>query len=229
MKFWGILFSTILLFTGCTQEKRPKEERVFFSVLIPQAVAGQSTRYIEGIQVFTSETNDSAVSAMIVNNPIRADREALIALAIENRTDKTIPLNWEQISFFHPKNIVKLLPIEEVCHYFSQPGHSKPVLGSSLFKEQLLKSGVISDKVTNDRESLLPSEKSIEKIYSGIKKDLCYVKLPHNTTLPPENVSVGFLVIVLPKENFKRKTNFMLKIPVAGDLHKLRYALQPID
>ena len=227
MKLWGVLFLSILLLTGCTGEKRPKEERVFFSVLIPKPVAKQSTRYIEGVQVFTSETNNSAVSAMIVNNPIRADREALIALAIQNRTDKTIPLNWKKISFFHPKNIVKMLPIDEVCHYFNQPGHSKPILGSHVFREQLLKYGVIHDQ--KDSKKPLPTEKSLAQVYNDIKKDLCFVRLPHNTTLAPNTTTVGFLVILLPKENFLRQTHFMLKIPVANDLHKLRYTLQPID
>ena len=220
---WLALF---LLFTGCSQQEKPKE-KIYFSVLVPRPVDGQSTAYVEGVQVFTSERPGSVVSAMVVNNPIRADREALIALAVTNKKERTVPLEWEKISFFHPKNAIRLLPVEEVCDYFSQPGHSKPILGSRLFEADLLRYGVIS-RDTNSSSGLRPTEKSLAKIYSGIRKDLCFVRLPHNASLAPNSTTVGFLVILLPKENFIRKTDFMLKIPVGEDLHKLRYRLQPI-
>jgi len=226
MRFWLLLFAVTLFMTSCSQEKQP-QEKIYFSVLVPKPERGQSTQYVQGIQVFTSKAPRSVVSAMVVNNPIRADREALIALAIENRTDHTMPLKWEEISFFHPKNIIKLLPIDEICDYFQQPGHSKPILGSKVFKEDLLKYGVVSDETGTKR--LLPTEQSLDNVYTGIQKDLCYVKLPHNTTLPPKSTTVGFLVILLPKENFTQQTNFMLTIPIGEDAHKLRYTLQPID
>lgn len=227
MKTRVVLLALLLFLTGCSQQERP-EEKIYFSVLVPHPVNGQSTSYVEGVQVFTSEHPGSVVSAMVVNNPIRADREALIALAIANKTEKTVPLDWEKITFFHPKNIIRLLPVEEVCDYFGQPGHSKPILGSRIFKRELLKYGVISEK-KGDASDLHPTERSLAKIYEGIRKDLCFVRLPHNTSLPPNSTTVGFLVILLPKENFIRKTDFMLKIPIGNDLHKLRYKLQPID
>ncbi|WP_300361400.1 hypothetical protein [Hydrogenimonas sp.] len=227
MKTRVVLLALLLFLTGCSQQERPKE-KIYFSVLVPQPVGTQSTAYVDRMQVFTSELPETVVSAMVVNNPIRADREALIALAIANKTDKTVPLDWEKISFFHPKNIIRMLPIEEVCHYFEQPGHSKPILGTKLFERELLRYGVVSDKESN-RSKLRPTEKSLAQIYSDIRKDLCFVRLPHNTALPPNSSTVGFLVILLPKENFIRKTDFMLKIPVGNDLHKLRYKLQPID
>ncbi|WP_201352778.1 hypothetical protein [Hydrogenimonas urashimensis] len=227
MKRWGFFFLTLLILTGCTQQQRPKE-KLYFSVLQAHPVQQQATHFVEGVQVFTSDLGGSVVSAMVVNNPIRGGREALIALAIANKTQKTVPLKWEEISFFNPKNVVKMLPIDEVCDYFHQPHHTKPILGSSVFRNDLLKFGVISEKVKNSKD-LKPTEKALADIYTGIKKDLCFVRLPHNTSLAPNSTTVGFLVILLPKENFVRRTDFMLKIPVGGDLHKLRYKLLPLD
>ncbi len=227
MKTRVVLLALLLFLTGCSQQERPKE-KIYFSVLVPQPVGTQSTAYVDRMQVFTSELPETVVSAMVVNNPIRADREALIALAIANKTDKTVPLDWEKISFFHPKNIIRMLPIEEVCHYFEQPGHSNPILGTTLLERERLHQGVVSDKESNGSK-LRCKDKSISDIATAVEEHGGDVRLPHNTALPPNSSTVGFLVILLPKENFIRKTDFMLKIPVGNDLHKLRYKLQPID
>jgi hypothetical protein len=188
---------------------------------------GQSTRFVEGVKVFTSHQPRSTVSAMVVNNPIRADKEAVIAVAIENKNDETIPLDWEKIVFFHPKNVIRMLPPDRICEYFEEPGHSKPVLGSKLFFKELKEAGVISDEPTPGVR-LPATEERLAYIFHNIKKDLCFVKLPHNKTLGPGEVTAGFLVIVLPGKHFDHTEHFMLKIPVGGELHKLRYALQPI-
>ncbi|WP_456450730.1 hypothetical protein [Hydrogenimonas sp.] len=228
MRTWAPLLLSLLFLAGCSAPEEAPKEKVRFSVLVPKAAEAQTTRFVERVKVVTSTLPRSRVSAMVVNNPIRADREAVIAVAIENRSGETLTLAWDDIVFFHPKNAITMLPPERICDYFEEPGHSKPVLGSKLFKEQMLAMGALSDEPTPAR-ALPPTEERLAYIYHNIKKDLCFVKLPHDKSLAPGEVAAGFLVIVLPKKHFLHEALFMLKIPVDGDLHKLRYALKPIQ
>ncbi|BBG66269.1 hypothetical protein NNO_1566 [Hydrogenimonas sp.] len=229
MKLWIALLLPILLFTGCN-EKTEKGKEFAFSVLIPQPAAGQSVHYIHGKQVFTSLSGDSAVSAMVINNPIMAGREAILAIAIENRTDGTIELKWDDITFFNPKNYIKLLPVSEIEEYFKKPNRCKPMLNAKAFRRELEKYGVFHDPALDtQKRELFPSEAALLDIFKEIKEDLCYTRLPNNTTLEQHKVTVGYMVILLPAENFERRMLFMLKIPAAGTLHKLRYALQPLQ
>jgi len=229
VKLWIALLLPILLFTGCN-EKTEKGKELTFSVLIPQPAAGQSVHYIHGKQVFTSLSGDSAVSAMVINNPIMAGREAILAIAIENRTDGTIELKWDDITFFNPKNYIKLLPVSEIEEYFKKPNRCKPMLNAKAFRSELEKYGVFHDPAQDtQKRELFQSEAALSDIFKEIKEDLCYTRLPNNTTLEPHKVTVGYMVILLPAENFERRMLFMLKIPAAGTLHKLRYALQPLQ
>ncbi|WP_456381556.1 hypothetical protein [Hydrogenimonas sp.] len=229
MKHWMTGLLLLLFLAGCTDEKKPLSE-VHFSVLIPQPTEEQTVRYAEEIQIFSSVIPaSSAVSAIVVNNPILSSKEAVIALAIENLSGKNIEIKWDKIRFFHPKNIIKLLPVGRVSNYFEQPDRCKPLLGREAFKEQLRKYGVLREKNTTEIASLGPAERALAEVYRDIKKDLCYTKLPNDTSLEPGRVTVGYLVIQLPKENFRQKTFFMLKIPIGGKLHKLRYLLQPME
>ncbi len=231
MKRWAtcIVVSILLIFTGCSQ-KESQESKPAFSILIAKPVEGQVAHFIDGRQAITSVSNASAVSAMIINNPILAGKDAVVAIAIENRGEGTIELKWDDISFFNPKNRVSLLPVSKIKDYFSKPNRCKPMLNASAFKEQMLKFGVVGKESSNTIESdLLPTEKALHEIFKEIKEDLCYTRLPNNTDLAPHNVTVGYMVIQLPKEHFGKKMMFMLKIPVAGREHKLRYALQPLE
>ncbi len=229
MKIWMPILLLALLFGGCG-EKKADSDRLIFSVLVPQPTAEQSIHYVSGKQVFTSVSGDSAVSAMVINNPILAGKEAIVAIAIENRTDKTIDLKWNDITFFNPKNYIKLLPVAEIEEYFRQPNRCKPLLNAKAFKEQLEKYGILHDPAddTNKRD-LFATESALLEIFKEIKEDLCYTRLPNNTTLDPHKTTVGYMVILLPEENFEKRMLFMLKVPVAGTIHKLRYALQPLE
>ena len=229
MKIWMPILLLALLFGGCG-EKKADSDRLIFSVLVPQPAAEQSIHYVSGKQVFTSVSGDSAVSAMVINNPILAGKEAIVAIAIENRTDETIDLKWDDITFFNPKNYIKLLPVAEIEEYFRQPNRCKPLLNAKAFKEQLEKYGILHDPAddTNKRD-LFATESALLEIFKEIKEDLCYTRLPNNTTLDPHKTTVGYMVILLPKENFEKRMLFMLKVPVAGTIHKLRYALQPLE
>ncbi|GEM_PF-1864167 len=231
MKRWAtcIVVSILFIFTGCSQ-KESQENRPAFSVLIAKPVDGQVAHFIDGKQAITSVSNTSAVSAMIINNPILAGKDAIVAIAIENRGESTIDLKWDDISFFNPKNRVTLLPVSKIKEYFSKPNRCKPMLNTSAFKDQMIEYGVISPPSANLTDSdLLATEKALHEIFREIKEDLCYTRLPNDTTLKPHEVTVGYMVIQLPKEHFGKKLMFMLKIPVAGKEHKLRYALQPLE
>ncbi|MCF6200705.1 MAG: hypothetical protein L3J42_01035 [Hydrogenimonas sp.] len=229
MKAWMTLFLALIFLTGCG-EKPTKSEKLHFSVLIPQAEPAQSLHYIDGKQVFTSPLEHSIVSAMVVNNPILAGKDAILAIAIENLSDETIELKWDDITFFNPKNYMKLLPISEIEEYFKKPNRCKPLLNSTIFRDQLLKYGVIQDPSADTPASeLTATESALHEIFKEIREDLCYTRLPNNTTLEPHKVTVGYMVVQLPEENFSKRMLFMLKIPVAGDTHKLRYALQPLE
>ena len=229
MKRWIPIFLLALFFTGCTK-KSSDSNKLIFSVLIPQPAAEQSIHYLSGKQVFTSVSGDSAVSAMVITNPILAGKEAIVAIAIENRTDKTIDLKWDDISFFNPKNYIKLLPVAEIEEYFKQPNRCKPLLNAKAFKGQLEKYGILHDPADDTKKrDLFPTESALLEIFKEIKEDLCYTRLPNNTTLDPHKTTVGYMVILLPEENFENRMLFMLKIPVAGTTHKLRYALQPLE
>ncbi len=226
-EIWAILLAALVLLTGCGEKEEPPKKHVAFSILVPQPVQGQHTSYTEGVEVFTSEANHSVASAMVVNHPIRSEGEAIVALAIENRSRNPIPLQWEKIEFFNPKNRIQLLSPGELCDYFKQPGHAKPVLGSGLFHKEMLAFGVIGQNEKGKKEE--PTTRKLAEVYRALRKDLCFVKLPRDTILAPGDVTVGFLVLVMPEKHFGHRTAFMLKIPVNGDLHKLRYTFQPLE
>ncbi|WP_457593462.1 hypothetical protein [Hydrogenimonas sp.] len=229
MKKWVVLLCFSLFFAGCTEEKSGSE-KLTFAVLIPQSASGQTIHYIDGKQVFTSVSDDSTVSAMVVNNPIPAGKDAIVAIAIENRGDEKIDLRWNDITFFNPKNYIKLLPVDQIEAYFKKPNRCKPLLNAKVFKDDLIKYGVIRDKSEDTKQGdLLATESALYAIFKEIKEDLCYTRLPNNTTLDPHKVTVGYMVIQLPAENFQHRMLFMLKIPTAKTTHKLRYALQPLE
>jgi hypothetical protein len=229
MRAWISVLALLLLFTGCSQQKSQKSEKIAFSVLIPKPADGQRVNFVEGMGIFTSTLPHSRVSAMVINNPIQADKEAVIAVAVENLGKNDVPMEWNKITFFHPKDIIKLLPINKTPDYFNQPERCKPLLGREIYKKQLLKYGVIAEGNTTTADALLPTEKVLAKVFSDIRKDICYAKIPENSTLHPGEVKVGYLVIEMPREHFIKNTLFMLKIPVADDVHKLRFALQPLE
>ena len=223
------LLLVALFFGGC-YEKEGSAEKLMFSVLVPQPVSGEYIHYIEGKQIFSSVSEDSAVSAVVVNNPIPAGKDAILAIAIENRGDERIDLKWDEITFFNPKNRIKLLPVDQIEDYFKKPNRCKPILNASIFKDELIRYGVIREKAKDTKTSeLLATETAIKEIFKEIREDLCYTRLPNNTTLDPHKVTVGYMVVQLPPENFTHRMLFMLKIPVAGTTHKLRYALQPLE
>ncbi|WP_456403403.1 hypothetical protein [Hydrogenimonas sp.] len=229
MKKWVPVLFLLLLFGGCG-EKRETMEKLSFSLLIPQPVPGQTIHYAEGMQIFTSRSGDSVVSAMVINNPIPAGKEAVVAIAIENLGEDTIDLKWDDISFFNPKNYIKLLPVDQIDAYFKRPDRCKPMLNTDVFRPQMLRYGIIQEP-SNDTEKreLFPTEVELSRIFKAIRKDLCYTRLPNNTTLAPHSVTVGYMVILLPEENFRHRMLFMLKIPIQNSIHKLRYALQPLE
>lgn len=223
------IFLLALFFTGCG-EKSADSNKLIFSVLVPQPTAEQSIHYVSGKQVFTSVSGDSAVSAMVITNPIMAGKEAIVAIAMENRTDRKIDLKWDDITFFNPKNYIKLLPVAQIEEYFKQPNRCKPLLNAKTFENQLKKYGILHDPAKDTvRRDLFPTESALLEIFKEIREDLCYTRLPNNTSLDPHKTTVGYMVILLPEENFNRKMLFMLKIPVADTVHKLRYALQPLE
>ena len=224
---WGLLLAALVLLAGCGEKEEAPKRQVAFSILVPRPVQNQHTSYAEGVQVFTSEANRSAVSAMVVNHPIRSGREAIVAVAIENRSDKPIPLDWNGIEFFNPKNRIRLLSPDALCDYFRQPGHAKPVLGSNLFHGEMLARGVVAEK--EERTPKEPTVRKLAEVYRALRKDLCFVELPRDTTLGPGDVTVGFLVLVMEAKHFGHPDAFMLKIPVNGDLHKLRYDFRPLE
>ncbi len=229
MKKWMALLLVALLLSGCS-EREKESDKLTFSVLIPQSAPGQYIHYIDGKQVFTSVLEDSAVSAMVVNNPIPAGKDAILAIAIENRGESRIDLKWDDIEFFNPKNRIRLLPVDQIESYFKQPNRCKPLLNAGIFQNELIKYGVIQDREKDTkRGELLATESALKEIFKEIREDLCYTRLPNNTTLDPHKVTVGYMVIQLPAENFEHRMLFMLKIPVAGTAHKLRYALQPLE
>ena len=224
---WGVVLTALMLLTGCGEKEETPKKRVAFSILVPRPVQHQHISYADGVEVFTSEANRSVVSAMVVNHPIRSGREAIVAVAIENRSDSPIPLDWEKIEFFNPKNRIRLLSPDALCDYFDQPGHAKPVLGSNLFYKEMLAYGVIDRSGKEyDKEGTV---RKLVEVYRSLRKDLCFVKLPRDTSLAPGGVAVGFLVLLMPEKHFGHKTAFMLKIPVNGDLHKLRYDFRPLE
>ena len=229
MRFWVSVLTLLLLLAGCSKEEKKEVQKVTFSVLIPKPVGHQAIHYAEGMGLFTSKLPHSVVSAMVINNPIQADKEAVIAVAVENLDKKEVPLTWDAVTFFHPKNVIKLLPINKIPDYFSKPDHCKPLLGRRVYESQLLRYGVVSEMNGTQTKTLTPSEKALARIYRDVKKDVCYARIPDNSTLRPHEVKVGYLVIELPKEHFIRRTLFMLKIPVGSEIHKLRFALQPLD
>ncbi len=228
MRKWISILLVVLFFIGC-DDSNDKNDRLIFSILIPQTSIQQSVHYVDGKQIFTSVSKDSAVSAMIINNPIPAGKEAVVAIAIQNLENKKIDLKWSEITFFNPKSHMKLLSVAELENYFKQPDRCKPILNIDAFKPQMKKYGVIQDPSKDTlKKELLPTETALAKVYRAMKKDLCYTKLPNDTSLDPHGLTVGYMVIRLPAENFEHRIPFMLKIPVAQTVHKLRYILQPL-
>ncbi|RUM46028.1 MAG: hypothetical protein DSY46_01200 [Hydrogenimonas sp.] len=227
MRIWvsGLLF--LLILTGCFETWK-STTTISFSVLIPKPTKEQRISYVEGVQVITSPHSDSVISAMVVNQPIRSDKEAVIALAIVNQSSQSIPLKWDTISISHSTDTIHMLPVDQIPDYFKQPGHCKPILGRKLFKTKLLQYGVIQED-NRTQTPLFPTEEALAKLYQNIKKDLCYTKIPNDTTLTPHKVTVGYLVIQLSKKNFTHPTHFTLNVPIKERIHQLNYTLQPLD
>jgi len=229
LKKWIPVLLLLSLFFGCKEGESPAE-KLSFSILVPQPVSTQTIHYAEGMQIFTSRAEDSVVSAMVVNNPIPAGKEAVIAIAIENLGENEIDLKWDSITFFNPKNYIKLLPVSQIDDYFKRPDRCKPMLNTGIFKSQMLRYGIIREPSDDTKKrELLPTETELSRVFKAIRKDLCYTKLPNDTTLAPHKVTVGYMVILLPEENFKNRMLFMLNIPIHNSTHKLRYALQPLE
>jgi len=227
VKIWvsGLLF--LLVLTGCFETWK-STTTISFSVLIPKPSKEQRIDYVEGVQVITSPHSDTVISAMVINQPIRSDKEAVIALAIANQSSQSIPLKWDTISIAHPTGTIQMLPVEQIPDYFKRPGHCKPILGRKLFKTKLLQYGVIQED-NRTQPLTFPTEKALAKLYQNIKKDLCYTKIPNDTTLAPHKVTVGYLVIQLSKENFTHPIHFTLNVPIGESIHRLNYTLQPLD
>ncbi|BDY13737.1 hypothetical protein [Hydrogenimonas cancrithermarum] len=220
------LFIAILFFTGCNEKKEEKKQ-VVFSFIIPSPTNGQTLRYHDGIYIYSSKKENSIVSSIVINNPIACRREGVLAIAVENLTQKPITIKWNQIRLENPGQQIKLMPLEMMPDYFKRPDCAKPMINFKENDEILHR--FLSKHYKESNGTILDTERELTVIYQKIRNDLTYYKMPNKNLLGAHKTTVGYLVVEFPKKPGNGCREFTLKIPVGNAVHTLHYILRSLD